>query len=167
MRKTRYVARCTCGEVEVEMQGAPMISLVCHCDDCQAGSSQLEALPNAPAILDPSGGTAYALYRNDRISFTRGEKLVAEHRLKPEAGTRRVVATCCNSAMLMRLDDVLHWTPVYGDRIADAPRPEMRINTRFAPAGATVPADMPNAAGTPLRFVTKVIGAKLGMLLGR
>ena len=39
------IARCTCGNVEVEAVGAPILSVACYCDDCQKGSRQIEALP--------------------------------------------------------------------------------------------------------------------------
>lgn len=162
---TQHVARCACGNVEVELTGKPVISVVCHCDDCQAGSTIIEALPGAPAILDAGRGTPYALYRNDRVNCTKGVELLEGYKLKPESTTSRMVASCCNSAMLARLDPVLHWTSVYRDRIADAPPLEMRIQTRFVPAGVTVPADIPSASGVPLRFFTRLVGAKIAMTL--
>ena len=33
---------CSCGSVELEAIGAPIVSVVCYCDDCQEGSSQIE-----------------------------------------------------------------------------------------------------------------------------
>lgn len=164
----RYMARCACGKVELELTGTPVISVVCHCDDCQAGSRLIEALPGAPAILDAGAGTPYALYRNDRVRCTRGAELLEGYKLKPASTTQRMVAGCCNSAMLARLDPILHWTPVYRDRIEPpAPPLEMRIQTRFVPAAVTLPGDLPSVSGTPLRFVTRMVGAKLAMLLGR
>ncbi len=164
----RHVARCACGKVEFELSGAPVISLVCHCDDCQAGSAMLEALPGAPPILDAGHGTPYALYRNDRVHCTRGAELLEGYKLKPGSTTHRMVASCCNSAMLARLPPVLHWTPIYRDRIAPpAPPLEMRIQTRFVPAGVSLPADLRDVSGTPLTFVIRMVTAKLAMLLRR
>ncbi|OEO32520.1 hypothetical protein VW23_011125 [Devosia insulae DS-56] len=164
----RYVACCACGEVELELTGAPVISLICHCDDCQAGSRLIEALPGAPAILDAGAGTPYALYRNDRVRCTKGAELLEGYKLKPASTTQRMVASCCNSAMLARLPSVLHWTPVYRDRIVPpAPPLEMRIQTRFMPADVALPADLPSVNGTPFTFVARMVGAKLAMLLGR
>jgi len=162
-----HIARCACGTVELELTGKPVISLICHCDDCQAGSAMLEALPGAPRILDAGHGTPYVLYRNDRV-HTKGAELLEGHKLKPDSTTQRMVASCCNSAMLARLDPILHWTPVYRDRIIPpAPPPEMRIQTRFVPAGIAVPDDLPSVTGTPLTFVVRMVAAKLAMLLGR
>ncbi len=162
-----HTARCSCGNVEIELRGTPILTVVCHCDDCQAGSRQIEALPGAPRILDAGGGTPYLLYRKDRIACTKGEHLLEGHKLRPESATRRMVATCCNSAMLVHLDDILHWTPVYRDRfVGDAPPLEMRVNTRFKPEGAELPDDLPSYATFPLRFATKLISARVGMLFG-
>ena len=161
-------ASCACGKVEIELRGAPIISVVCHCDDCQAGSRQLEMLPGAPTILDAGHGTPYVLYRKDRVVCTKGEALLEGHKLKPDTRTNRMVATCCNSAMLVRLGNVMHWTPVYRDRIiGDAPPLEVRINTKFKPDALALPGDLPDAKGIPMRFVTRLIGARIAMALGR
>jgi len=66
--KSEMTASCSCGSVELEAVGAPIASVVCYCDDCQEGSRQIEALPNARPVQDPDGGTAYVLYRKDRVT---------------------------------------------------------------------------------------------------
>ena len=161
-------ARCTCGKVEIELRGAPILGAVCHCDDCQAGSRRLEQLPNAPHILDAAGGTPYLLYRKDRVTCTKGEELLAGHKLKAASTTSRMVATCCNSAMLVRLDRILHWTPVYRDRfVGDAPPLEMRVSTKFKPEGVPLPDDLPSYAGISAKFALKLVGARIAMLFDR
>ena len=52
---TRTIAACTCGRVGVEASGPPIISVVCHCDDCQEGANRIEALPGAARILTQQG----------------------------------------------------------------------------------------------------------------
>ncbi len=163
-----HTARCSCGNVEVEMQGAPILSVVCHCDDCQAGSRQLEALANAPRILDATGGTPYLLYRKDRIACTKGEEFLVGHKLNADSTTSRMVATCCNSAMLVQLDRILHWTPVYRDRfVGDAPPLEMRVSTKFKPEGVPLPDDLPSYAGISAAFALRLVGARIAMLFRR
>ena len=49
--------KCRCGEVEIEIIGPPILAAACHCDDCQAGAKLLEALPDAPRLLDGFAGT--------------------------------------------------------------------------------------------------------------
>lgn len=73
-------ARCSCERVEIEAFGTPVTSAVCYCDTCQKGSRQIEALTNAVPILDPDGGTAYVLYRKDRIKYSRGAELLKKIR---------------------------------------------------------------------------------------
>ena len=162
------IARCACGSVEYEATGDPILGVACYCDDCQAGSRQIEALPNAPPVLDPDGGTAYVLYRKDRVRCTRGGGLVRSHKLKTKTDTNRVVATCCNSAMVMTFDDSKHWVPVYRGRVQGALPPiDMRIYTKFAPDGSKVPRDAPIYPGFSVRFIGKLLRARLAMMFGR
>ncbi len=162
------IARCACGSVEYEATGTPIVSVACYCDDCQAGSRQIEALPNAPPVLDPDGGTAYVLYRKDRVRGTRGGGLVQSRKLKSKTDTNRVVATCCNSAMVMTFDDSKHWVPVYRSRVQGTLPPiDMRICTKFAPDGSQVPRDAPTYPGFSVRFIWKLLGTRLAMALGR
>jgi hypothetical protein len=95
------------------LTGAPIVSVVCYCDTCQEGSRRIGALPNAPSVCEPDGGTAYVSYRKDRIAYTKGSELLKDYKLDPNSKTNRVVASCCNSAMLMRFDDARHWVPVF------------------------------------------------------
>ena len=161
------IARCACGSVEYEATGDPILSVACYCDDCQAGSREIEALPKAPPVLDADGGTAYVLYRKDRMRCTKGAGLVRSHKLKPKTATNRVVATCCNSAMVMTFDDSKHWVPVIRARLSDPPPVEMRICTKFAPDAAAIPRDVPTYPGFSFRFIWKLLGSRLAMALGR
>ena len=130
-------ARCSCGSVEIEAFGTPMTSVVCYCDSCQKGSRQIEALTKAVPILDPDGGTAYILYRKDRITYSKGAELLKGYKVEEKSATSRVVATCCNSAMVMRFDDAKHWVPIYRARFqGDLPPLQWRICTKFKPANA-------------------------------
>jgi hypothetical protein len=79
---THMMAACSCGSVELKALGAPIASNVCYCDDCQHGSRQIEGLPNAGAVLDPDGGTAYILYRKDRIECSKGAALLKGSKAK-------------------------------------------------------------------------------------
>ena len=98
-RSPVMTATCSCGRVELTAVGRPIVTSVCYCDDCQKGGEQIEALPGAGAVRDPDGGTAYILYRKDRIAYTRGADLLKGYKLKATSATNRVVAACCNSAM--------------------------------------------------------------------
>lgn len=162
------IARCSCGSVELEASGPPITSTVCYCDTCQLGSRQIEQLPNAAPILGPDGGTAYMLYRKDRVVTTKGAALLKGYRIDETSATSRVVATCCNAAMLMRLADEMHWIPVFRARFqGELPPLEWRICTKFKPENAVIPTDVPSSAMYPAGVMWKLLTSKLAMLLGR
>jgi len=162
------VARCTCGKVKIEMQGKPIASVACYCDDCQEGSRQLEALPGAAALRDAAGGTGYVLYRKDRIVYRRGRDLLEAHKLDRASATNRMVAKCCNAAMVVTFDDIRHWAPVYRDRLgAAAPALEWRICTKFVPEGVEVPKDVPSFAMYPLGMMVRLVLSGIGSVLRR
>jgi hypothetical protein len=161
-------ASCICGCVVFELKGTPITCLACYCHDCQAGARQIEALPGALPVQSPDGGTAYVVYRKDRVQTIKGADLLKALKLRPASPTNRMIASCCNAAMLLNFDDGKHWVDIYRDRLgASTPPLKMRVCTKFAPEGAAVLADVPGYAGYPLPFIAKLIGAKLAMLLGR
>ncbi len=124
---------CSCGQVECEATGAPIVTVACYCDDCQEGSRQIEELPNAPRVRDADGGTAYVLYRKDRLKCSRGRDLLRDLRIREKSATRRVVASCCNSALYLDFEKG-HWLSIYRARLGGVLPPlQMRIQTRFIP----------------------------------
>jgi len=158
---------CSCGSVEFEVLGTPIVTAACYCQDCQAGSRQIEALPQAPAILDEQGGTAYVVFRKDRVRCIKGADFLKGHKIREKTVTNRVVATCCNSAMLMNFDDSKHWVDVYRSRFSPDPPPlEIRICTKTK-TGGDLPSDVPSYGSYPPRFLVKILAAKLAMLFGR
>ena len=96
-----------------------------------------------------------------------GQEHLQEHRLKPESPTRRVIATCCNSAMFLDLTKG-HWLALYRNRCpAGAPTPEMRIMTRDRRAGVLLADDLPNYAGFSPKFMVRLVAAWIAMGLRR
>ncbi len=164
----KLIAACACGSVEIEATGAPIVSAVCYCDDCQEGARRIEALPGAPRILDAAGGSAYVVYRKDRVRCTKGATLLKPRKIRATSATNRVVANCCHSAMLLNFDDWKHWVDLYRARIrGPAPPVQMHMCTRFASAGTDEPADVPRYQGYPLKLLAKLIKARLAMTLPR
>jgi hypothetical protein len=162
------IVRCSCGNVEIETFGVPITSVVCYCDSCQEGSRQIEALTNAVPNQGPDGGTAYVLYRKDRVKYLKGADLLKGYKIDEKSTTSRVVATCCNSAMVMRFDDAKHWVPVYRGRFqGDIPPLQWRICTKFKPENAEIPKDISSSTMYPAGFMLKLLASKLSMLLGR
>jgi len=165
--RNRMTAQCACGGVELEASDAPIISVACYCDDCQEGARQIEALPNAPPVRDTDGGSAYVLYRKDRVECSRGAQFLQDYKIREESPTARVVATCCNSAMFLNYEKG-HWFSVYRARFqGDVPPLQMRIHTKFKPENGDVPSDVPSYPTWPLKFLTKLLAARIAMLLRR
>ncbi|MET4206057.1 hypothetical protein [Bradyrhizobium sp. LA2.1] len=162
------IASCACGSVEVKALGKPIVSATCYCDDCQKGAAQLEALPNAPAVRDPGGGTAYVLYRKDRFECSKGAELLKSHKLKDISPTNRVVATCCNSAMFVSFDRGPHWVSAYRARFhGELPTLQARICTKFKPEGVVLSDDVPSYRSYPPGLMVKLLASRIAMALGR
>lgn len=154
---------CRCGKVRLEAAGRPILAACCHCASCQEAGSRFERLASAPAVLAPDGGTDYLLYRKDRVRCVAGQEHLEEHRLKPASPTRRVIATCCNSAMFLDFTGG-HWLSLYRNRFAaGAPPVEMRVMTRDRRDGVVLADDLPNHEGHPGRFMMRLIAAWIAM----
>lgn len=160
-------AHCACGKVALELRGAPITSIVCYCDDCQNAARELEAMAAAPKLTEPDGGTAMIVHRKDRVRCVAGQEHLQAHKLKPKSPTRRMVATCCNSAMLLTFDDIRHWVDVYRVRADGALPPlEMCLSTRFKTTEANSHPDLPAYPGYPLRLLRKLLAARIAMMFG-
>jgi hypothetical protein len=145
-RSLILTATCSCGGVELQAFGSPIGSNVCYCDDCQKGADQIEALPDAGAVRGPDGGTAYILYRKDRIECTKGAELLRSYKLKEGP----------------------HWVSAYRARFdGDLPPLQRRICTKFKPDGVVLPDDLPSYRGYPPGFLLKLLASRVAMLLGR
>jgi hypothetical protein len=156
-------ASCRCGEVAFETVGKPIVSAACYCRSCQEAGQQFERLPGAPAVLDAGGGTAFVLFRKDRVRFAKGTDKLQEHRLTGQAPTRRVVATCCNAPMFLEFANG-HWLSLYSHRFGDGAAPlEMRVMTKDRPAGVELGRDVPNYATHSGKFMWKLFAAWAAM----
>lgn len=112
---TRYqlAARCACGRVLLKLMGAPIVTVVCYCDDCQEGARRIESMPQALPVKDADGGTPYLVYRKDRLEFAAGREYLLAHKLRPASTTHRVVASCCHSPMYLGFDRPPSVTAIY------------------------------------------------------
>jgi hypothetical protein len=166
--QTTTIVSCACGQVTVEAIGTPITSVICYCNDCQEGARQIQSLPNAASIQDEDGGTAYLVYRKDRVRSLKGASLLRSHKIRENSATNRVIATCCNSALFMNFDDSKHWVDVYRSRCQGAVPPvQMRICTKFRPEGRAIPNDVPGYSRYPMSLLMKLIVAKAAMLIHR
>ncbi|WEK47677.1 MAG: DUF6151 family protein [Candidatus Andeanibacterium colombiense] len=160
----RQEISCDCGAVELELEGRPFGVIECLCASCREAGARIESLPGAPPALGEWGASRFVLYRKDRVACRKGAEHVRAHRLTPDSPTRRLVATCCNSAMLLDFTKG-HWASLYAPRWPDAGRPkaEMRIQTGSLPDPSVLPGDMPNYRGFGWRFPLRMLGAFAAM----
>ena len=163
-----HLLRCQCGAVECIGQGAPILTTVCYCDDCQAAARQLEALPGAPPMMDADGGTALTLFRANRFAAARGGERLVSHKLRPESITSRMVANCCNSAMYLAFDKGPHWVSTIRNRlVGDVPPVKYRVMTRYRTSTLPFPDNAPTAKGFSLRFLGSMIRDAIAAKVGR
>lgn len=125
-------AQCRCGKVSFELLGQPVMRAACACESCQAAAKTLGGLPDAPVIASADGSTPVILYRKDRIGQVSGLEHVREYRLTAESPTRRLVADCCNTPMLMDFTKG-YWISFYAGRLPAAEGSGRMLRTFTAP----------------------------------
>ena len=157
-----HTAHCACGAVQITLDAAPIAALSCCCDDCQAAAAELEALDGAPAFREPCGGTPAMLFHKTALKITRGRDKLTPYRLREDARTKRMVATCCNSFLYVAFDRGPFWIDVLSARIDNPPPPRWRIQTRFLDTDP--PGDLKNHPKYPQGLVWRI--ALAGVLAG-
>jgi hypothetical protein len=97
------------------------------------------------------------------VQCVTGQQYLREQRLKPESATRRVVATCRNSAMFLDFTKG-HWLSMFRYRFATGGPPlEMRVMTAERRAGVVLADDVPNYPRHSGKFMLKLITAWIAM----
>ncbi len=156
-------ASCRCGAVALEAAGAPIARAACYCASCQEAGRRIGQRPGAPPVLGADGGTDFVLYRKDRVRCVQGGDLLEAHRLKPESPTRRMVATCCNSAMALDFTKG-HWLTLFSDRLpAPLPSLDMRVMTASRRQGVVLADDAPNYPTHSAKFMARLLAAWAAM----
>lgn len=154
---------CACGQFAADVEGAPIASVECCCDSCREAGARLARLPGARPVLTVYGGTHFVLQRKDRIRFVRGAHHLRQFRLAPEAGTRRVVAACCNTPVFLEFKGG-HWLSLYAGLWRDgAPPLQMRTMTGDLDDPSALPDDVPNLKRQSLSFYAKLMKAWIAM----
>ena len=160
------ISTCQCGKVQCQAVGRPIVSGVCYCDDCQAGAAMLEALDGAAKVSDDDGGTHYLTYRDDRFGCVDGAELLLSYHHSPDAPTRRMVASCCNTAMFLKFSKG-HWTSAYAKRFkGDVPPIEMRTQIQFRKSTLPLPDDAPSYRTFGARLFWRLIKSRIAMIFG-
>jgi hypothetical protein len=156
-------ASCTCGKVQFEAVGAAIVTAACYCASCQAAGHQFEQSDPSAPVLERDGGTGFVLYRKDRVRCSKGEALLVEHRLTPQSTTRRVLATCCNSAMFLEFTKG-HWLSLYRNRFAGGGPPiQVRTMTKYKRRDVEFVDDVPSPATHSASFMWKLLAAWVAM----
>jgi hypothetical protein len=156
-------AQCRCGKVKLVAIGRPILTSTCYCTSCQEAGRRFEQLAAASPVLNPDGGTDFVLYRKDRVECAMGQEYLEEHRLKPDSPTRRVVASCCNSAIFLDFTKG-HWLTIYRNRFpTEAPPVEMRVMTQERRGGIELADDVPNYSGHSGKVMLRLISAWIAM----
>jgi hypothetical protein len=158
----RTLAPCRCGQVELEIVGAPILRGICYCASCQEAGRRYQATPGADFGLAEDGGTDYVLYRKDRARCVRGGDLLER------IATARVHAPRWRirlqpSAMFVDVT-VGHWLTIYRGRLPNnIPPATMRLMTVERPKDVMLPDDMPNYPGRSGKFMLKLLRAWAAM----
>jgi hypothetical protein len=148
----------------MQTEGAPIMTVACYCKSCQQAARRLESLPGAPAVSEHDHGTHFVMHRKDRLQCLQGRDQLREHRLTPRSSTRRVLATCCNSAMFLEFEGG-HWLSVYKNRFDPDEQPpiDMRTMTADRPSVAPFADDVPSPKTHSLAFMWRLFAAWLAM----
>ncbi|WP_314410678.1 hypothetical protein [Pseudomonas kuykendallii] len=164
MTTMKVALTCGCGQVALKIQGNPIISAECLCNDCQKAGAFLQSLPGAPSVLDNKASTRFVLYRKDRVWCEKGQSRLREYRLSEHSKTRRVVATCCNTPMFLDFTNG-HWLSLYGGLwpVEALPALEIRTMTRDRPKGVELADDVPNPSTHTISFFAKLFGSWAAM----
>jgi len=163
----RRTISCKCGSVKVELLGSPMLVNICHCVGCQRGSAQIESLPGASRLLDAYGGTPYVLWRKDRVRLLQGRERLRDLRREGDKDTRRVVASCCNSPVLLDFGPG-HWVSIYQQRFDEpVPQARARIQTRSMQPGNPPNDGLPLHPGYPFGMMVKLLTTRIAMGIGK
>jgi len=155
---------CRCGALQLEVDGAPIVSTECCCDSCRAAGVRIEALAGAPDVVNAFGATRFVLYRKDRARVLSGAQHLREFRLTDTSPTRRVVAACCNTPVFLEFKGG-HWLSIYGAMWTEGRLPPLQMRTMTAdlPDRSVLPADVPNLKGQSAGFFARLLGAWIAM----
>ncbi len=155
---------CACGTVRLAVEGEPITVSECHCTSCRDAAGRMRGLPGAPAVVGAQGGTYFVLYRKDRVTIRSGHDRLRNFRLGPERQTRRVIATCCNTPVLLEFKGG-HWVSLYGNLWHGQTLPALRLRTMTGGAPPEVVFDdaVPAGGWPTAKFYGQLLAAWAAM----
>ena len=148
----------------MEAENPPIMSTECLCTSCRTAAEILEALPGAPPLREATGGTRTEVYRKDRVRCVKGAANLREFRLTDITKTRRVVAVCCNTPILLDFTQG-HWVDLYGPLWPEGTLPPLQLRTMTGDLDdpSVLPDDVLNAKSHSARFFLRLMGAWVAM----
>ncbi|PIE10092.1 MAG: hypothetical protein CSA70_12175 [Rhodobacterales bacterium] len=152
---------CRCGQVHLTVEGPHIATVECLCDSCRAAAQTLEKMPEAEPVLDEKDATLFVMHRKDRVTVTAGKDMLKSFRLSEDSGTRRVVASCCNTPIFLELKGG-HWLSIYGALWPENKRPALEMRTMVG-SRDDLPNDVPNLKTHSLGFYGRLFGAWIKM----
>jgi hypothetical protein len=149
---------CACGSVCLEAIGHSMMTVICHCTSCRTAGRAFDARSPVAPIVDGAGGTPVVLWRKDRVRCVRGGQRLVAHRLAPEAPSRRMIASCCETPMFGDFTKGF-WVSIYRGRVTDAPAPSHARNDERCAGWGGIPRrdGVPRFRGRPGKFLVKLL----------
>lgn len=165
MAQATFEAQCACGSVVFQAKGTPMETIACYCDDCQAVSAQIMALPSGKSGIGADGGTVSTLFRKDLVRCIKGSEKLVEHKLRPDSHATRLIASCCNSNMVTTFQNWLPMSALRTYASTQSIAPTMCINTKWAPDAAKIAHGAPRHPKIPPRLGLKVVAAAVMLAL--
>lgn len=93
-----------------------------------------------------------------------GAEHLSEFRLSDKAGSRRIVATCCNTPVFLEMKGA-HWISLYLHLWPERARPKAQMRTMVGdlPDAFGLPDDIPNLKTHTISFYAKLLGAWIAM----
>ncbi|MBB4122141.1 hypothetical protein GGR30_002070 [Martelella radicis] len=140
------------------------MSAECLCNSCRTAADRMEALPGAPRLREVSGGTRMEVYRKDRVRCIKGAEHLRAFRLNDKTRTRRAVAICCNTPVLLDVT-VGHWVDLYGVLWPEGALPPLQLRTMAGTLDdpSSLPEDVPNLKTYSAAFFFRLMASWAAM----
>jgi len=142
-KATTTTAHCECGALSLDIEGAPVVQLVCHCNDCQTfcGTPYVEA----------------AFYNADACCVD-GE--VNETTIKGGTGSDKTHYSCaaCQTPLYVRAAALNGAWAVMASKISSLDfKPKAHIWTSEKADGVSIPAEMTQTTGRPPKEIVDIM----------
>ncbi len=129
-----YTAKCFCGQVELEVSGAPIFQGFCHCDSCRSWLG-------APVH-------AATLWPTEKVTIVKGEEKLATYK-KTERSQRKHCTNCGGHVINSHPDE--GFVDVMAPIIKDFPfEPTMHVH--YGERILSMPDGLPKYKDVPAEF---------------